>query len=63
MAALPERVFQCFSILLALSFVPGGVTAAEEVSDDARRILQYIKRKEGSRWEGDGAGSDSSRDW
>jgi Ca-activated chloride channel family protein len=34
-----------------------------EVSDDARRILQYIKRKEGSRWKAQEEPSDAVRDW
>lgn len=34
-----------------------------EVSDDARRIMQYIKRKEGSRWKQQESSSDSDQDW
>ena len=34
-----------------------------EVSDDARRILQYIKRKEGSRWKAQEEPSDVIQDW
>jgi tetratricopeptide (TPR) repeat protein len=36
---------------------------APEVTDDARRILQYIKRKEGSRWNTKESKSDSVQDW
>jgi len=34
-----------------------------EISEDARRILQYIKRKEGSRWTEKEPSSDSAQDW
>ena len=34
-----------------------------EITDDARRILQYIKRKEGSRWNTKESSSDSEQDW
>ncbi len=34
-----------------------------ETSEDARRILQYIKRKEGSLWKSKESGSDSENDW
>jgi Ca-activated chloride channel family protein len=34
-----------------------------DVSDDARRILQYIKRKEGSGWNPKESETDSEQDW
>jgi tetratricopeptide (TPR) repeat protein len=34
-----------------------------ELNDDARRILQYIKRKEGSKWNTIESPSDSEQDW
>lgn len=37
--------------------------SATEVTDDARRILQYIKRKEGSRWKAQEEPSDAVQDW
>ncbi len=37
--------------------------SSEEVTDDARRILQYIKRKEGSRWKAQEESSDHVQDW
>lgn len=38
-------------------------SSATEVSDDARRILQYVKRKEGSRWKQQENVSQSDQDW
>lgn len=38
-------------------------SSATEMSDDARRIMQYIKRKEGSRWKQQENVSDSDQDW
>lgn len=37
--------------------------SSEEVSDDARRILQYIKRKEGPQWKNIDTSADSDQDW
>lgn len=37
--------------------------ATPEISDDARRILQYIKRKEGSRWKTEDSPSEAEQDW
>ena len=36
---------------------------APETTEDARRILQYIKRKEGSLWKSKESGSDAENDW
>lgn len=38
-------------------------SSTTEVSDDARRIMQYIKRKEGSRWKQQENVSESDQDW
>ncbi|MDC7234523.1 MAG: hypothetical protein PQJ58_14920 [Spirochaetales bacterium] len=37
--------------------------AAPEISDDARRIMQYIRRKEAGRWKQQENVSDSDQDW
>ena len=36
---------------------------APETTEDARRILQYIKRKEGSLWKSKESGSNAENDW
>lgn len=41
----------------------GSSRPAPEASDDARRILQYIKRKEGRIWRQQPGGSESAEDW
>ncbi len=37
--------------------------SSREVSDDARRIMQYIKRKEGSQWKQQESAAQSEQDW
>ena len=38
-------------------------SSVPETSDDARRILQYIRRKEGSVWKSESAGTGDTNDW